>query len=134
MKNIKVCSRARWFYFCLLLVSFLICIPISYQIFGYNNRGNGMVAVIGVYAIFTYLLTYGRAKIQVDDKTLVCRPFHPTRLFKIDLSRIEDVKIVQKRLGDAVVITYSGGNKVSLLPDNPNELVDILTSKRCTQC
>ena len=126
MKNIKVCSRARWFYFCLLLVSFLICIPICYQIFGYNSRGNHMVAVIGVFTILYYLFTYGRVKIQVDEKTLVCRPLNPCRLFKIDLSRIEDVKIVQKRLGDAVVITYSGGNKVSLLPDNPNELVDLL--------
>lgn len=126
MKNIKVCSKARWFYFCLLLVTFLIYVPIIYQIFGYNSNGTGMVAAIGVYLIFSYFFTYGRVKIQVDEKTLTCRPFHPCRSFKIDLSRIEDVKIVQKRLGDAVVITYSGGNKVTLLPDNPNELVDLL--------
>ena len=126
MKNIKVCRRARWFYFSLLLLAYLILVLIMYQIMGYDSDTTYSVISIGVFTILFYLFTYGRVKIHVDEKTQVCRPFNPCRLFKIDKSRIEDVNIVQKRLGDAVIITYSGGNKVTLFPDNPNELVNLL--------
>ena len=126
MKNIKVCRRVRWFYFSIFLLAYLILVPIMYQTMGYDSETTISVASIGVFTILFYLFTYGKVKIHVDEKTLECRPFHPCRLFKIDKSRIENVNIVQKRLGDAVIITYGGGNKLTLFPDNSNELIELL--------
>lgn len=97
-----------------------------YQTMGYVSDTTNIVATIGVFTVLFYLFTYNRVMIHVDENTLECRPFNPCRLFKIDKRRIEDVNIEQKRLGDAVVITYSGGNKITLFPDNPNELVNLL--------